>query len=179
MSDRALTLDPLAAKAGVVVKTDPHACFGCGDLNTIGLQLEIHHAPGLCWAELEIPERFQGWEGVAHGGVVSTVLDEVMTWSLLDRDLWGVTARLTVNFKKPVPIGRPIRAEGRLVEVRRRIVATAGRIVDIETGAELATAEATFVAADATRKAQLQERYGNLFARLTAAREKAAAGSRR
>jgi acyl-coenzyme A thioesterase PaaI-like protein len=150
---------------------------GCGDLSEFGLRLKIHHVPGGCWADLVVPERFQGWEGVTHGGIVSTILDEVMSWSLIDRDLWGLTARLTVNFKRPVLVGREIHAEGRLLEVRRRVVTTSGRLVEIATGVELATAEATYVAVDEAKKALLQERYGDLGGRLEAAQREARAGA--
>jgi uncharacterized protein (TIGR00369 family) len=146
----------------VVLKSEPHACFGCGELNTSGLQLQLHVVPGGCWTELVVPERFQGWEGVVHGGVLSTILDEVMSWSLIERDSWGVTARLAVDFKRPVLVGMRIRAEGRVVEDRRRLVATAGRILDADTGMELVTAEAKFVTVTEARKNELQERYGNL-----------------
>ena len=43
-----------------------------------------------------------------------------MAWSLVDHDNWGVTARLNVDFKRPVPLGVPIRAEGWVTDVRRR-----------------------------------------------------------
>jgi uncharacterized protein (TIGR00369 family) len=152
------------AVSDVVLKTEPHACFGCGELNEAGLHLELHLEPGRCWAELEIPERFQGWEGVVHGGVLTTILDEVMTWSLIERDSWGVTARLTMDFKQPVFVGRRVRALGRVVEDRRRVVTTAGSIVDHETGTELVTAQATFVTVNAARKQELEARYGNLAA---------------
>ena len=49
---------------------------------------------------------------------MSTILDEVMAWALVDHDIWGVTARMTVEFKRPVPIDRPIRAEGRVSRPR-------------------------------------------------------------
>jgi acyl-coenzyme A thioesterase PaaI-like protein len=174
MSERALPVEPIAPSPGVVVPIEPHACFGCGDQNEIGLQLRIHHVSGGCWAELEIPDRFQGWEGVSHGGIVSTILDEVMTWSLIERDLWGVTARLTVEFKRPVLIGRRIRAEGRLVDVRRRVVTASARLLEVESGLELASAKATFVAADEAKKRLLKERYGDLAARRAAAEREAA-----
>jgi uncharacterized protein (TIGR00369 family) len=150
------------AAANVVLKTEPHACFGCGELNEAGLHLELHLEPGRCWTELVIPERFQGWEGVVHGGVLSTILDEVMTWSLIERDSWGVTARLNVDFKQPVFVGRRVRAFGRVVEDRRRIVTTAAVILDAETGTELVTAQATFVTVNAARKQELEARYGDL-----------------
>jgi uncharacterized protein (TIGR00369 family) len=149
---------------GVVLKTEPHACFGCGELNLSGLQLRLHLNKRGAWTELSLPERFQGWEGVAHGGIISTILDEVMAWSIIERDGWAVTARMAVEFKNPLPTGRPIRAEGRVVEDRRRIITTAARIVDLDSGLAIATAEATFVAVSEAKKAELQARYGNLAA---------------
>ena len=99
---------------------EPHHCFACGELNEHGLHLELHASPEGCWTELTLEPRFQGWESVAHGGVVTTLLDEVMAWSVIGRDTWGVTARLNVAFHRPIPIGRPIRAEGWVTEDRRR-----------------------------------------------------------
>jgi acyl-CoA thioesterase FadM len=66
---------------------------------------------------------------------------------------------MAVDFKRPVPIGAPIRGEGWITSSRRRLHETAARIVDVATGDVLATATATYVAADADRKAQLQARY--------------------
>ena len=138
----------------------PHHCFGCGTLNTHGLQMALHLEPARSWTELELDRRFEGWEGVAHGGIVSTILDEVMAWALVAEDNWGVTARLAVAFKKPIPIGKPIRADGWITQSRRRVVETAARIVEPGSGVELATATGTYVAADAARKRELRERYG-------------------
>jgi acyl-coenzyme A thioesterase PaaI-like protein len=59
-----------------------------------------------------------------------------------------------------VTVGRAIRAEGWITEDRRRIHVTAGRIVDAETGEELAHAEATYVAASESRKRELKANYG-------------------
>ncbi len=138
----------------------PHHCFGCGTLNTHGLQMTLHLEPARSWTTLELDRRFEGWEGVAHGGIVCTILDEVMAWALVAEDNWGVTARIAVAFRKPVSIGQAIRADGWVTRSRRRIVETAGRIVDAETGLELATATGTYVAADPARKQELRERYG-------------------
>ncbi len=138
----------------------PHHCFGCGTLNTHGLQMAMHLEPARSWTELTLDRRFEGWEGVAHGGIDCTILDEVMAWALVAEDNWGVTARIAVAFRKPIPIGVAIRADGWVTRSRRRIVETAGRIVEANSGIELATATGTYVAADAERKRQLRERYG-------------------
>lgn len=139
---------------------EPHNCFACGSLNTHGLRLALHVDGERCWTDLAIPSRFQGWDEIAHGGIVATILDEVMAWSLVDHDNWGLTARMTVDFKRPVPLDRPIHAEGWVTEVRRRLITTAGRIVDQATDEVLATAEATYVAAPEDRKRELKQRYG-------------------
>jgi uncharacterized protein (TIGR00369 family) len=138
----------------------PHHCFACGELNEIGLHLALKFGENTCHVELAVPEKFEGWEGLVHGGIVCTILDEVMAWALIDHDSWGVTARMSVDFKRPVLVGQPIRAEGWIRESKRRLHRTAGQIVDAETGAVLATAEATYVAATDARKRELKERYG-------------------
>jgi acyl-CoA thioesterase FadM len=83
-----------------------------------------------------------------------------MAWSLVARDNWGVTARMSIDFRRPVTVGQAIRAEGWITEDRRRIQVTAGRIVDANTGTELAAAQATYVAASDARKRELKELYG-------------------
>jgi acyl-coenzyme A thioesterase PaaI-like protein len=137
----------------------PHNCFACGSLNGNGLGLLHHVEPGRSWTELTLDRRFEGWEGIVHGGIVSTILDEVMAWALVGQDNWGVTARMSVEFRRPVEVGTPIRADGWVTRDRRRIVETAGRIVDSSSGEELATGTGLYVAADAERKRFLRERY--------------------
>jgi len=138
---------------------EPHRCFACGELNEHGLQLELHADEGGCWTELTLDERFQGWESVAHGGIVATILDEVMAWSVIGRGTWGVTARMSIAFHKPIATGRAIRAEGVVVENRRRTVRTEGRVLDRETGALLASADGVYMAVPPDRLAVLQARY--------------------
>lgn len=151
---------PAMAAEGFRFEFAAHNCFACGTLNAHGLHLDLHLDAGRCWTELELDPRFQGWDEIAHGGIVSTILDEVMAWSLVATDNWGLTAKLNVAFRRPVPLGAPIRAEGWIVQSRRRLVDTAARIVDVAAGTELATATGVYVAADAARKRELQARYG-------------------
>jgi uncharacterized protein (TIGR00369 family) len=144
-------------------EVSPHACFACGQLNAHGLHLVLHVAGDTCWTELELRPDFQGWEGIAHGGIVATILDEAMAWALASADAWGYTARMTIEYRRPVPIGRPIRGEGRIVQQRRRLVTTAGRLLDPATGEVFATAEGLYVAAPEAERAALKERYGFRF----------------
>ena len=138
----------------------PHNCFACGQLNVSGLQLRLHADEGSCWTDIALPHRFEGWDEIAHGGVVSAILDEVMAWSLIAQDRLGFTARLQVDFRRPVPIERKIRATGWITDRRRRRFDTAARLTDSITGEVLAEATAIYLAAPAAQEAQMRGRYG-------------------
>lgn len=165
--EQALTGQGRALSPASSFEFEPHNCFACGSLNDGGLQLQLHLEHERSWAEVTLDDRFEGWAGIAHGGIIATILDEVMAWALVAAENWGVTARMTIDYKRPVMVGTLIRGEGWIVRARRRLVETAGRIVDAD-GTLLATAEAVYVAADEARKRELQERYGY---RIRASRE--------
>jgi acyl-coenzyme A thioesterase PaaI-like protein len=162
MSDPALDETRGALLSYSDFRIRPHHCFACGELNEIGLHLQLRLAPGRCTTEITLARQFEGWEGIVHGGILCTILDEVMAWSLVERDNWGVTAKMSIQFRSPAVVGHTFRAEGWMVEDRRRIHRTEGRLVDVETGEAVATAEGTYVAATGAKKRQLKERYGVL-----------------
>jgi uncharacterized protein (TIGR00369 family) len=141
----------------------PHNCFACGSLNRHGLGLLLHVEPRRSWTELVLDERFEGWAGMAHGGIIATILDEVMAWALVGEDNWGVTARLSVDFRRPARVGSRIRADGEIASSRRRIVETTAMLVQVDDGEVLATARGTYLAADSARRQELRERYGFRF----------------
>ena len=153
-------MDALILDDGRVVRLRPHACFACGELNLQGLQLQLHYEAGTCWVETELDPRFNGWEGIVHGGIVCAILDEVMAWSLIEADCLGLTARLAVEFKRPIRVGQRVRGEGRLVDRRRRVLRTEGQIIDADSGEVFATATATYVDAPDDQKAAWRRRYG-------------------
>ena len=140
-------------------EVSPHACFACGALNAHGLHLVLHVASDTCWTELTLRPEFCGWEGIAHGGIVATILDEVMGWALASAEAWGFTAKMSIEYKRPVPVGARIRGEGRLVERRKRLLTMTARLLDADTGVVLATADALYVAAPAAQLAELKARY--------------------
>lgn len=160
MTSEALAAAPRLRDVDGAFAFEPHHCFACGDLNEHGLRLELHTDPDRSWVELTLEPHFQGWDGVAHGGIVCTILDEVMAWSVIGRGTWGVTARLNVAFRRPIRTGRAIRAEGWVVEMHRRANRTAGRVIDATTGEVLATAEGTFIALPEDQLERLKARYG-------------------
>jgi uncharacterized protein (TIGR00369 family) len=161
MSETALDARPtvLRSTGALDFEVAAHHCFACGELNERGLRLHLHLSDGRCWTELALDSAFEGWEGIVHGGILVTILDEVMAWSLVARDAWGVTARMTTEFRRPVRVGQAIRAEGWLARTRRRLLDTEARIVDAASGELLAHAEGLYVAATPAQRAELKKRY--------------------
>jgi uncharacterized protein (TIGR00369 family) len=122
-------------------------CFVCGLENPCGLHIRFHTiAPGEVTAEVTIPERFQGYPGVVHGGVIAAMLDEVAGRSLMGEDppRFTLTARLDVRYRRKVPVGQPIRLVGRFVKNHGRSAIAIGQIFDL-AGNLLAEAEAVLV----------------------------------
>ena len=85
-----------------------------------------------------------GFPGVVHGGLVSAVLDDVMGRSPLLIRRWVVTARLEVRYRGPAPAGLPLRVEGAMTTVRRRVITAAGRLLRPD-GALVAEATGTYL----------------------------------
>ena len=83
---------------------------------------------------LTVPDHLCGWNNLVHGGVLSTILDEVMSWTamyLLKHIT--MTRSMTVEFLKPVYVGNRLKAEGSVVErKRKRNVLMEGSIHDAE-----------------------------------------------
>jgi len=111
------------------VKAD-NKCFVCGKDNEYGLHLEIHRDAALRSAEAEIavPEKFCGWEGIIHGGIISTLLDEIMAYAAFTHDQKGVTGEISVRFRRPVPSDRTVKVRGAVESEKGRILYTAGEI---------------------------------------------------
>lgn len=111
------------------------------------------------WSNWTPKPEHQGYEGIVHGGLITTVLDEVMGWAIYVRRLWAVTGTINVRFRKPVRIGEDLVARawvdsvsGRKVDVR----ATLSRVSDSEV---LAEASAIFIRVSEEQAASWQGRY--------------------
>ncbi|MHB8178904.1 MAG: PaaI family thioesterase [Vulcanimicrobiaceae bacterium] len=125
---------------------DDGRCFACGPENPIGLHLAFEAAPSGdgVHATLELAPQFQGWSGVAHGGVAMALLDEAMAHAAGAAGYRGVTASMNVRFRKPVPIGASLDIFGRVAWRRRNVLGLEASVRDA-SGALLAQAEGSFV----------------------------------
>ena len=102
---------------------DDKYCFVCGDQNEIGLHANFTvNDDNSAVAKIKIPQNFQGWKGIVHGGIISTLLDEVSIYACRNITLKGVTAEIKVKFRKPVPTEKEITLKAKVVENKRKLI---------------------------------------------------------
>jgi acyl-coenzyme A thioesterase PaaI-like protein len=120
-------------------------CFGCGQANLFGLQLELEPARGGgVEGRFFVKQDHQGPPGYAHGGVLATALDEAMALLLHDEGTFALTGRLEVDLLAPAPVGAFVTVSAQLEAAdERRLHLSAD--ASGEAGERLASARGTFV----------------------------------
>ena len=149
-----------------------HWCFACGRLNPGGMHLDFEVARDRAQARYTADRRHQGYDGLLHGGIVTALLDEAMGWAIFHQGIWGVTARLNVTFRRPVPTGIELVVMGEVARDRGRLIETRGVLARELDGVVLAEAEGTFLRMPEERRRELERRYSRTeetFARVRAA----------
>ena len=121
-------------------------CFVCGRDNAGGLRLDFSFSEDGLSAETSfVPgEQYQGWQGIVHGGMIMTVLDEVMAKAAVHKGYSVVTGEITVKLKNPAKTGEPLRFRGTVENVKKRVVYSSATAIR-EDGAVIAEATAKLV----------------------------------
>src|SRR5438045_7644810 len=119
-----------------------HWCFACGRRNPTGLQLDFDVSTDRATARYTGLQRHQGYDGTLHGGIVTALLDETMGWAIFHQGVWGVTAKITVAFTRPVPVGEELVVTGVVLRDRGRGLEAAGTVKAGGDGQLLAQAAA-------------------------------------
>jgi uncharacterized protein (TIGR00369 family) len=95
-----------------------HYCFGCSPVNPSGLQMDFFADRDTVFSNVTIPDHLCGWSNIAHGGVLTTILDEIMSWAALHfLKRITMTKSMNIEFIKPVYIRNPLKAVGKVLEV--------------------------------------------------------------
>lgn len=150
-----------------------HWCFACGRANPYGLHLDFEVARDRAMTRFTALREHTGYDGAVHGGIVSALLDETMGWAIFHQGIWGVTGKLSVTFRKPVPVGEELAVTGVVTKGTRRAIETHGELRDAD-GALLAEADALFLVMPEEQRRELEHRYARTdeaFARVKAAVE--------
>jgi uncharacterized protein (TIGR00369 family) len=121
----------------VDIKKEGEMCFACGQKNPVGLKLNFGWDGRVARAEFTPNKFHQGWAGVVHGGIISCLLDEAMSYAALFSGMNSLTATMQTRFKRPLQIGEPLVITASLTRKTRKLV---------EAKAELSLKDGTVVA---------------------------------
>ena len=129
----------------VSLESTANKCFVCGPNNPIGLNVRFRLDDGVCRAEFTPRGEHAGYDGVTHGGILFSLLDDVMANWVFLRGERCYTARAEVRYRQPLPIGTPVRLEGRQEQRRGRLATLSGKIIRADDDSVVAEASARFM----------------------------------
>ena len=137
--------DEMKTSAAVPRRLESSDCFACSPDNARGLKLDFKlTADGAMVAEWVPESDLEGYHGIVHGGIVSTVLDEAMAKVVDGMEIDALTAELRVRFRKQVQSGSRVHVKGWIERREHRMLRTEASVAG-QGGEELAHAWATFV----------------------------------
>jgi len=110
--------------------SDEGMCFACGPNNPIGLKLTFAFEDGKYVTRFTPRREHQGYTGVTHGGILSTLLDEVMARLVYTMNQRAVTAEMKIRLKKIVPAGEELVVSGWVVSESRKLIECAAEAKD-------------------------------------------------
>jgi len=103
-------------------------CFGCGQDNPIGLKLSFQWDGKVARAEFTPNKLHQGWSGTVHGGIITCILDEAMSYAAYFDGINCATAEMQVRLRRPVLIDEPLVITSSITKKTRKLVETKGAI---------------------------------------------------
>ena len=93
-----------------------HDCFACGTNNPIGLKLKFYRQGNFICSDVVLSRNHVGWQNMAHGGIISTLLDEIMSWTIIYlMKSFAVTRRMEIRYLRPVPVEVPLTVRGEMI----------------------------------------------------------------
>jgi uncharacterized protein (TIGR00369 family) len=101
---------------------DNQRCFACGPDNPHGLRLNWCTEGNTMYTEMIPSDKYQGWKGIVHGGILATLLDEAMTRLASILHGGALTAEITVRYIKPAQIGQKLYIRGEIVKESRKLI---------------------------------------------------------
>ena len=122
-------------------------CFVCGPRNKSGLHIPVQksvegHTCTFTW----VPgPAYQGYAGIVHGGILSTLLDEAMAYAVMgaEKNILAVTADMHIRYLRPTPVGVPLKFAATLTGQRKNLYFARGSVI-LPDGSVLAEAEGRF-----------------------------------
>ena len=137
-----------------------HDCFDCGTNNPIGLKLNFYLQGNSICSDVVLSKNHVGWQDMAHGGIISTLLDEVMSWTVIYfKKAFSVTRQIQVRYLRPVPVEVPVSVKGEITsDMTSRSCRAEAILLDSE-GNILAKGEGEFVILSEDRLTALPDEF--------------------
>lgn len=105
-------------------------CFACGAKNEHGLKLIIVESDNGVESKIQPPVWTQGYEKIVHGGIISTILDEMAVWAAYKKGYKSVTAELNVRIKEAMSVNDTYIARSQVLSVRHGLIQAESKIVN-------------------------------------------------
>jgi len=126
---------------GAAPFADDRYCLCCGEKNPLGFKMKFRFEAEKIFSETVIPKEYQGFADVVHGGILGTLLDELMVNLYWLKGEKAVTAEYQVRLKVPCPVNHKVVLSAWHVETKRNIFLTAAQ-AELEDGTVVAEATA-------------------------------------
>ena len=127
------------------LQASANSCFVCGPDNPIGLKLQFRIEDDVCRSEFTPLPHHCGYDGVTHGGLIFSALDDVMANWIYLKGIKAFTAKVDLRYKDALPTGTPVLLEGRCLKARGRLVVMSGTMTRKDNGQVVAECEASFM----------------------------------
>ena len=139
--------DKTPAAAPVVTPVSDNYCFVCGQDNPRGFKIKVRYLEDETAAETELSlaKEFQGWADVIHGGILSTMLDELMAHAVWHFAGPGLTLSMEVRFHAPLKPNEPIRVRGVLQTPNGSRRLAEGEIIRLADNVRIASGKSRFL----------------------------------
>jgi uncharacterized protein (TIGR00369 family) len=129
-----------------IPQPEGQTCFACGTANPIGLKLKFYRTNDAVCTDITLGKYHEGWANMAHGGIISTLLDETMSWAIIYlKRAFFVTRKMEIKYIKPVLVGKPLNVKGRLLESSDELKIRAKAEIRDDEGNILARSTGEFV----------------------------------
>lgn len=126
-------------------RTDANTCFVCGPGNPDGLHLVFELEDDVCVSTFTPGPNHCGYDGVTHGGLIFSALDDVMANWIFLKGIKAYTAKCEIRYKAPLPTGTKVNLRGECLKEKARLVQMRGIMTRADNGEVVAETEASFM----------------------------------
>jgi len=137
--------NPEAPPSTAAVPAGGNQCFVCGPANPIGLGVKFRLDGEICRGEFTPQAQHMGYDQVTHGGIVFSLLDDVMANWIWLRGQQCFTGKAEIRYRSELPVGTPIRLEGRCLKRKGRLAQMSGQLIRVADDFVVAEATAAFM----------------------------------